>query len=389
MVDRALGSINGSLQGDPAPKLGGPLDANSQPIRFTKGGDLASASPLVIDTDGNSFDVTGTTGFSAMTVAAGLWFILQFDENLTMTDGAPLDLGGADIQTAVGDRGLFHAVAADTVVLVSYFRNSAASRGLSRSYLTGLKLSRDAGDTDHDINILPGECRDSTNKHDIVLTSEITKMLGPSSADWVVGDDAGGLDGTESSAGTPDASTWYHLHLIRRNDTGVVDALASESATSPSLPTGYDVFRRIGSVLMDSSANILAFVQDGDYFRHVTKLMQSGSANPGTNAVTQVVDTPLGLSVIAQLFAKIHSVTTGTSILYASALDETDSAPSETAAPLGYSPGTGTGLNSAEGYNEIRTNTSSQIRTRLSASGANDIVRIVTLGWIDRRGRDD
>ena len=34
-----------------------------------KGGDIASASPLVIDTDGSYFDVTGTTGFAAMTVS--------------------------------------------------------------------------------------------------------------------------------------------------------------------------------------------------------------------------------------------------------------------------------------------------------------------------------
>ena len=34
-------------------------------LKMAKGGDIASASPLVIDTDGNYFDVTGTTNFSA------------------------------------------------------------------------------------------------------------------------------------------------------------------------------------------------------------------------------------------------------------------------------------------------------------------------------------
>jgi hypothetical protein len=48
------------------------------------------------------FDVTGTTGFSAFTVAAERLFVLQFDGILTMTHGAgTLDLlGGANITTA-------------------------------------------------------------------------------------------------------------------------------------------------------------------------------------------------------------------------------------------------------------------------------------------------
>ena len=52
---------------------------------LTKGGDIASASPLVIGTDGNYFDLTGTTGFSQMTVDAGRLFILQFDALLIVT----------------------------------------------------------------------------------------------------------------------------------------------------------------------------------------------------------------------------------------------------------------------------------------------------------------
>ena len=69
-----------------------------------KGGDLTSADPLVIDTDGNYFDVTGTTNFTAMTVAANRQFTLQFDGALTMTHHATnLDLPSeANITTAAG-----------------------------------------------------------------------------------------------------------------------------------------------------------------------------------------------------------------------------------------------------------------------------------------------
>ena len=87
-----------------------------------KGGDLTSASPLVIDTDGNYFDVTGTTNFAAMTVAANRQFTLQFDGALTMTHHATnLDLPSeANITTAAGDVATFQATGANTVQCISY-----------------------------------------------------------------------------------------------------------------------------------------------------------------------------------------------------------------------------------------------------------------------------
>ena len=91
-------------------------------VAFNKGGDIPSASPLVIDTDGGMFDVTGTTGFSAMTVAAKRLFILQFDGVVTLTHGAgTLDLpGNANITTAAGDSMLCYATAANVVRVLSY-----------------------------------------------------------------------------------------------------------------------------------------------------------------------------------------------------------------------------------------------------------------------------
>ena len=87
---------------------------------FIKGGDIVSADPLVIDVDGHYFDVTGTTTFDEQTVAAGRLYILQFDGALTMTDDADHDLGGADIVTHTGCRGLFYATAANTVQLIAW-----------------------------------------------------------------------------------------------------------------------------------------------------------------------------------------------------------------------------------------------------------------------------
>jgi len=90
------------------------LDANGNYIQTEKGGDIASASPTVIDTDGDYFNVTGTTNFAAFTVAADRQFTLQFDGILTMTHHATnLDLPGeANITTAAGDVATFQSTGA-------------------------------------------------------------------------------------------------------------------------------------------------------------------------------------------------------------------------------------------------------------------------------------
>ena len=139
-------------------KLGGLLDTDGNYIQTEKGGDIASASPLIIDTDGSYFDVTGTTGFSAMTVAADRQFTLQFDGVLGMTHHATnLDLPGeANITTAAGDVAIFQSTGSNTVQCISYTKadgssvvGSGAPEGtaiLSTGEAGGSKFLREDGD---------------------------------------------------------------------------------------------------------------------------------------------------------------------------------------------------------------------------------------------------
>ena len=107
----------------------------------TKGGDISSASPTVIDTDGDYFDITGTTNFSAFTVVAGRRFTAQFDGVLTMTHHATnLDLpGGANITTAAGDVAEFFATGTNTVQCMSYTRASGKAVIASHSATIGVQ----------------------------------------------------------------------------------------------------------------------------------------------------------------------------------------------------------------------------------------------------------
>jgi len=88
----------------------------------TKGADIASATTVVIGTDGSYFDITGSTGISTQfTVDAGRTFTLQFDGAVVITDNAAITLsGGSNFTTAAGDILTFAAVAANTVVQTGY-----------------------------------------------------------------------------------------------------------------------------------------------------------------------------------------------------------------------------------------------------------------------------
>ena len=73
---------------------------------WAKGGDLASGATVTPGTDGNFFDITGTTGITAIaTLQAGAIVIFQFDGIVIIThNGTSLILQGAtNLTTAAGD----------------------------------------------------------------------------------------------------------------------------------------------------------------------------------------------------------------------------------------------------------------------------------------------
>lgn len=103
-------STGSSVVDDTSPQLGGTLDTNSHQIRWSKGADVASANALTLGTDGNYFDITGTTAITSIaTLSPGTVVKLHFDGALTLTHHST-DLiipGGANITTAAGDEAEF------------------------------------------------------------------------------------------------------------------------------------------------------------------------------------------------------------------------------------------------------------------------------------------
>tara|TARA_R110000751_G_scaffold84228_3_gene168647 strand:- start:279 stop:1904 length:1626 start_codon:yes stop_codon:yes gene_type:complete len=117
-------------------ELGGVTDTNGNQVQWSKGADVASAAALPVLTDGNSFDVTGTTTVTSInTTKIGTTILLQFDGILTLTHHATdliLPNGGANITTAAGDVAVMYEYATGDWRCASYTRASgAALQGLT------------------------------------------------------------------------------------------------------------------------------------------------------------------------------------------------------------------------------------------------------------------
>ena len=109
-----------------------------------------------------------------------------------------------------------------------------------------------------------------------------------------------------------------------------------------------------------------------------------GSVMCARHAATPTLTVPTGVKV----WAKYNAYMSGGSDrqVYISSLDQNDEAPSNSAAPLASIERAASG-DGAASPSLTRTNTSAQVRIR--ATAASTTALISTLGWIDRRGRDD
>lgn len=170
---------------------------------------------------------------------------------------------------------------------VASFQSTTILGDFTRGLLVGLTLSNNTGDATNDIDIAAGAAASDASPYALMtLASTLTKRL---DAAWAVGTNQGGLD-TGSIA-----DTTYHIWLIQRSDTGVVDALFSTSASSPTMPTNYDRKRRIGSIIRAAGA-IRLFSQVGDEFYLATNV-QNYSSTSALAATLTTITVPAGLNV--------------------------------------------------------------------------------------------
>lgn len=239
-----------------------------------------------------------------------------------------------------------------------------------RGYLFGLTLANNAGDATNDIDIAVGECVTLNSPYwRMALASSLTKRL---DAAWAVGTGNGGLD-TGSIA-----NTTYHVWLIARSDTGVVDALFSTSATAPTMPANYDRKRRIGSIIRDTGV-ILPFTQYGDRFLLTTSVVNA-------SGITSIADTLVAMTVPAGII--VNPITSIKGRVNNGSIDwrlgDGNGSASNIFVGMAESATIANVQNTVE---LVPSNTSSQIRVTRTVTGTVSAASISTWGWIDNRGR--
>jgi len=218
-----------------------------------------------------------------------------------------------------------------------------------------------------------GEAADSTGSDLMVLPSATTK----NNAAWSLGSGQGGLD-----AGSFTVSTWYHVYLIKRPDTGVVDICYSTNSTAPTfggnVPAAYTLYRRIGS-LFAAGAGIAwtKFFQIGSIFYWDPYFQNVNAGTIGTTAVAQGVSTPPGIRTRATLLVTIVSSTAG-DVMLVSPMDIAAQALGGGLANVGAVQASG---QAAFTQIDVITNTSQQVR--MVAFFASTTYYVWTAGWDD------
>ena len=295
-----------------------------------------------------------------------------------------MTIGLAAARPAAGTSGRYY-FATDTAGGTLYVDTGSAWQQLAPSLtstlaetLTGLTLSNNASNPSTTFAVAVGAASSDDAAIGSRVLMTLTSAFTKTTAVWAVGTGNGCLE-----SGSVAPSTWYHVFLIQRTDTGVVDLLCSGNFASPTLPTNYTKKRWVGSVLTDAASSINYFTQYNDEVMWATvPTLNVASANPGTAAITSLATVPLGVAVQAILHVSVNNVTTNNVALYLSALDAADMAASTGAAPLGAIISGPAGANAMTGAQaRVWTNTTQSFRWRLSASGAADTIRIATLGW--------
>lgn len=264
--------------------------------------------------------------------------------------------------------------------IIEFLRTSLPLRG----HISGLVPNVNASDSSHDIDISAGEAADDGNAALMVLDSTLVKQI---DASWAQGTNQGGLDGTESVAGTPDAATWYYLWLIRNPATNTVDGLFSESASSPTMPSGYTQKRRLGAVLTNGSATITSFLAmevaaGAVRFLWTTPVNDVSTAAQGASDVTRTLTVPTGIGDLVTLLS-VLAWNTGGSLHYILLRHPSLDSVATSSSNFTVATRNQAAYDTGDQRVEMECDTNGQIVSRGSAASTNLVIN--THGWVDFR----
>lgn len=180
--------------------------------------------------------------------------------------------------------------------------NPTTASILPKGYLSGFEVTKDSGDTAHDVNFAPGAARDSLNTGNISTTSALIKRI---DSNWVEGTNNGGFP----SALSLSADTVYFLFLLLNEDGLAVDGGFDDNINATNLlvdadSDDYDRFRLSGYCVTDSSSNLdilsayrtgttiqSVIFQDGEVSAPLTTVLPLDNTIPQNNEGDEVMVT--------------------------------------------------------------------------------------------------
>jgi len=292
-------------------------------------------------------------------------------------------LGNGLYTVGASDNGADSISGANLYASTAFYLNTVSA--FPSGMLYGANFSNNAGDATNDIDFAVGKAADSTNTT-LANLAAMTKRL---DANWAAGTNQG-----MRYSGAAITNTTYHLWAVWQANGANQDYYADPSATAATVlghlqaETGggsYLYLRRIGSIIRSGGAIVL-FTQNGDLFIRTNRAVDIDAVNPGTSAVTATLSVPTGIVVQAEIYMMIIDSTAATAIsMYVTPLVAADVAAGATAFTVASSITGSVSAGAAPG--SIQTNTSGQVRYRLEGSNGDVSARILTMGWIDNRGR--
>jgi hypothetical protein len=173
--------------------------------------DVASAASVNLNSTATDyFNITGSTTITGIVLAEGVQVTVKFAGSLTITHSAFLiNIGGINIQTAVGDIAVFRGEAGGVVRMLDYQRVSSLS-GITQ----GTVVASTSG-TAIDFTGIPAGTKQVTlmlSGISTTVSDNLVIQIGDSGGIETTGYDSSGSSMSASTISTFDATQWFRIN---------------------------------------------------------------------------------------------------------------------------------------------------------------------------------
>ena len=116
---------------------------------------------------------------------------------------------------------------------------------------------------------------------------------------------------------------WVYFYAIYNPVTGDIASLSSKEKTTPTLPSGYTFYRRLGSSYLNGSGNLITTTQYGNRYSDTTFVLEDG--DPDDADTWQALDIRTAVPPTAKSVFGYFGVTANTVAEYGMAISSVNS----------------------------------------------------------------